>query len=136
MDKRLYEEYCTGCGLCCSITNQQLEYDSKGFPKVHIDEQYEQLYKTVCPCSGNASKKISQTSMWGKSEAVYVGWATDKSIRYHASSGGILTAICCYLLDEQIVDGVIQTKKDDKIEASSGSVGRNESLIWQQGRDI
>jgi hypothetical protein len=22
------------------------------------------------------------------------------------------------------------------IEASSGSVGRNESLIWQQGRDI
>ena len=25
---------------------------------------------------------------------------------------------------------------DEKREASSGSVGRNESLIWQQGRDI
>ena len=25
---------------------------------------------------------------------------------------------------------------DEEIEASSGSVGRNESLIWQQGRDI
>jgi hypothetical protein len=26
--------------------------------------------------------------------------------------------------------------RSEKKEASSGSVGRNESLIWQQGRDI
>ena len=30
----------------------------------------------------------------------------------------------------------ISFANDKKVEASSGSVGRNESLIWQQGRDI
>ena len=33
-------------------------------------------------------------------------------------------------------DKNIDRQIGNKFEASSGSVGRNESLIWQQGRDI
>jgi len=43
-----------------------------------------------------------------------------------------MTAEALRLWSEQMIaSGTI-----DKSEASSGSVGRNESLIWQQGRDI
>jgi methyl-accepting chemotaxis protein len=35
-----------------------------------------------------------------------------------------------------IADSYDEISSTDKIEASSGSVGRNESLIWQQDRDI
>ena len=63
----------------------------------------------VCPISGSAYEIQPE---WGAYENVYVGYSNDPDIRHMASSGGVITALASYLLDEKLIDGVIHTGKD------------------------
>lgn len=116
MNKETLAEYCTGCGLCKSVYNVQFSRDFKGYniPQLENNEQINFCEK-VCPAAGSPSKFMTAEKVWGRSESVYLGWSNDPEIRRRASSGGILTSLCCYLLDKKIVDGIIQTTYDDKV---------------------
>ena len=113
MNKETLKEYCTGCGLCKSFCNVGFINDSKGYnvPLLENDEQID-FCKRVCPAAGRPSRKMKAEQIWGRSESVCLGWSNNPKIRKKASSGGILTSLCCYLLDEKIVDGIIQTSFD------------------------
>lgn len=104
-----YQQYCTGCGLCAAVQNVPLGQDERGFCLPELTQQDLDFCGKVCPAGGAASALQSRTQLWGHYEGVFVGWSTDPEIRRQASSGGILTALCCYLLDQKLVDGVIQT---------------------------
>ncbi|PJG83511.1 Coenzyme F420 hydrogenase/dehydrogenase, beta subunit C-terminal domain [Caviibacterium pharyngocola] len=117
----LYKEYCTGCGLCSSILNVQFEKDEKGFSWPILSDNEKEFCEKVCPAGGNAYSDY--TSPWGKYINLYESWANDFDIRNKASSGGTLTALCCYLLEHKLVDGIIQTK------ASSQVVYETETVI-------
>ena len=101
------KKYCTGCGLCNAYMNIEYETDEKGFitPVLDDDEKIN-FCKKICP---NTSKsfKMQSENLWGHYQAAYLGYAKDEEIRYHASSGGVITAICSYLLREKKVDGVL-----------------------------
>lgn len=99
------EEYCTGCGLCHSICNTYLERDKKGFyfPKIQT-RQEEQFCIKVCPAMNNSS---NYSTPWGNGE-VWQGWSNSESIRFHGSSGGVITALCLYLLESGKVDGILE----------------------------
>lgn len=107
---RKYKDFCTGCGLCHSIRNIELKNDEKGYlvPKLSFEDIA--FCKTVCPCGGY-NMKSSET--WGHIEEVYYAWSEDDRIRRSASSGGVLTTICLYLLKHKIVDGIIQIRSRD-----------------------
>lgn len=107
-----YVEYCTGCGLCKSVLNVKFLQDEKGFQYPLLNASDNNFCEEVCPASGQALS-LQANIIWGKSESVYLSWCTDDKVRNDASSGGVLTALCCYLLDEGIVDGIIQTKVSD-----------------------
>lgn len=120
MKDNIYKKYCSGCGLCHSIKNTELIRDDRGFihPKEVNDED---MFKTICPVAG-AHTYDMDGQIWGKAVSSYLGWSNDFVIRKSASSGGILTTICCYLIKEKIVDGVIQTKVDDSIPYATQTV--------------
>ena len=106
MDKRI-AKYCTGCGLCESEKKAVLIKTTDGFkiPKSG-DEEW---LKNVCPAMAIQESKRDIRKIWGREKAVYLGWSMDASLRKKASSGGILTELACFLLDNKKVDCIIHT---------------------------
>jgi len=112
----MLKSYCTGCGLCKSVFNKSLSLDSKGFLVISdYSKKDEELLKEVCPCFGKSMSEYDGNNIWGRNKGVFLGSSADKDIQYKSSSGGVLTALSIYLLENKIVDGVIQTtySKDD-----------------------
>lgn len=117
------KEYCTGCGLCKSACAMEFRIDSKGFKIPQIEtERQEEFCKNVCMVTGRPSDQFSVDNVWGNSKSVFLGWSGDERIRLHASSGGVLTSLCCYLLDMGLVDGIIQTMSDTNIPYGTKTV--------------
>ena len=107
---------CLGCGLCIakdSIHKMELCQDGYYHPSdsAIIDPQF----KKYCPGLGiyqNAPQKTNQEILYGPlASPVICGHATDNVINYQASSGGIITTLCIYLLENRIVDGVLQVRQ-------------------------
>lgn len=109
-------EFCTGCGLCHSAYHVHFQKDGDGFakPQNTNDIFSKKEMKRICPFGENGVSKYSG-GVWGKYLQVVRGYATDEIVRYKASSGGVITAILCYLLRNKLVDGVVLTKADSKI---------------------
>jgi coenzyme F420 hydrogenase subunit beta len=110
--------YCLGCGLCVSILgNDKLKIieNHQGFlvPELSNDKKLAYL-RNLCP--GITVKQLETKNgihkIYGPFKAVAVGFSTDNRIRAKASSGGLITALLCYLLDKSLVDGVLHVGKD------------------------
>lgn len=125
---RLYEDYCTGCGLCSSIEGVEIYQDNRGFPYAKLKDKHISLCDNICPAGGKAYGDYSKE--WGQYVSLYEGWSNNTFIRTQASSGGILTALCCYLLDNHLVDGIIQTR------ASSTIAYKTETVISRTSEDV
>ena len=107
------QEYCTGCGLCGSERDKVFKEDNKGFlyPKLDISDL--NLCKMVCPSAGNAVNNYAKGNIWGNIISCCLGWSSNNKIRFSASSGGVITSACIFLLNNHYVDGIIQTKQND-----------------------
>lgn len=107
---------CMGCGICHSADGINMIKDKKGFyfPEISKNQDINEESITYCPVF-NYSSKDKEFHLWGNYDSVYKGYSLDEDIRYRASSGGALTSISLFLLDNGIVDGIIHTgvsKKD------------------------
>lgn len=118
LDSKYYQTFCTGCGLCHAIYNYDLFVDKKGFPTVSVDTKsnLDELNR-LCP-SFFYSKDLNQ-DFWGIINHAYVGYSSDKQIRYKASSGGAITEICIYLIESGLVDGILHTTADPDDETKT-----------------
>ena len=108
----MYKKYCCGCGLCESIKKCKLQKDEKGFLRPADNEKMEYFWKNVCPASGVQCNRLDSKEVWGTNIKAYKAYSSDKEIRYKASSGGVLTSLCCYLLDFNLVDGIVHTSEN------------------------
>lgn len=108
---KLFTEYCTGCGLCHSVLDVPFEEDKKEYLSPKLTKKEVSLCNKVCPASGNALKHYQDGSVWGIIRSSALGWSADEEIRKDSSSGGVITTLCVYLLDNHLVDGIIQTKR-------------------------
>lgn len=106
----LYVEYCTGCGLCKAVKGVDFIEDEKGYPVPDIKGNDTSFFEEVCPASGKALSTYQDGSVWGEYQQPFLGWSADEDIREKSSSGGVLTTVCIYLLENRLVDGIIQTK--------------------------
>ena len=52
--KSMYQEYCTGCGMCQSVFNTKLSKSEKGFlfPDDGLVEKQKDFFREVCPAGG------------------------------------------------------------------------------------
>jgi coenzyme F420 hydrogenase subunit beta len=115
---RILEAHCcAGCGICAAVSggNIEMQMSPQGFlrPKQHtnIADETDRLIADICPgmtLRQNSSESLSHL-LWGPVVKVRTGASTEANLRYHASSGGALSALLLFLLDSKTVDFVVQT---------------------------
>lgn len=100
--------YCVGCGMCQSAGKKKLEIIERGFPNSALSNDDDlQFYKNVCPIY--YYDENVKHDVWGIVDKAYVTYSADPDVRFKAASGGALTEICVYLLENKFVDGIIHT---------------------------
>lgn len=130
MTSRLYSEYCTGCGLCKSFKDVSLYNDEKGYLTPKINHSEIDFCSKVCPAGGKALDRYQNGTIWGIYRNVALGWSLDNEIRKKSSSGGVLTTLCIYILENHLVDGVIQTRR--AIE----DIRKTETIVSRTKEDV
>lgn len=108
-----YEKFCTGCGLCAYDRGSKLEYRD-GFKTPILEKTDTEFCSNYCMSSYKPRTCDWKDSIWGNYEKVYYGYSSDEKIRKKASSGGIITSVCIYLIESGIVDGVIHSAQNSK----------------------
>lgn len=125
---------CLGCGLCeAIIPNVRMFVNSSGFIVPDIDKPIEGdggvILNNVCPAI-NISCVRSKPTSFGNVLGTFEGWANNEQIRFHASSGGVITALGVYLLEAGLVDGVIQVRR------SPNHFMKNEVFVSRNKSDV
>lgn len=116
---------CTACGACCGVcpskaiimkpnTSGYLLADVAGDKCINCGICY-----NVCPSTDRNPPQIEDIDIFhGKSICGYIGYAADKEIRQKSQSGGIVTALLCYLLERKLVDGAVINTFDESTQRS------------------
>jgi coenzyme F420 hydrogenase subunit beta len=140
------KELCTGCGTCVSLcpTNAiELKINAKKavyMPTINEDKC------TKCGicfnvCAGyDFDPKILDTSILEKKQKhilignylnCYIGHSNETDIRYNSASGGLITQILIFALEEGIIDGALVTKmkKDNPLEPEPFIARTKEEII-------
>lgn len=111
---KVCKEYCIGCGLCHSELGIDVKSNIKGFlqPEFQNNEDTRNFLRDVCPIVDTSED--ADYSIWGKSKGIYAAFAKDEVLRKKASSGGVISALAIFLLENGFVDGIIHVKADEK----------------------
>ncbi len=124
---------CTGCATCVSLCPRSaielIKDDSKGIYLPQLNEENCNQCGTcfdVCPGHTIDFKQLN-LEIFGKDPEdilignylnCYIGHVTDYNIRYNSASGGLVTALLIFALEEGLIDGALVTrmKKDTPLE--------------------
>ena len=123
-------QLCCGCGVCAYLYPEEIEMvDVPSFgrrPKFsgsdNLDERFQQGLE-VCPGVGLKHQEAtfkseeligSLNKTWGPIFEIWEAYAVDPEIRYKGSSGGAITAICLYCLEQEKMHGVLHVAADPK----------------------
>lgn len=141
--KIINSNLCAGCGLCASISKDKIEinYSVDGFlrpeARQRLNEQEEKLIWKSCPglIIRHEPTKIKYHTLWGPIVRLKAGYATDGSVRFKGSSGGVISAILIYLLQQKKVDFVVQigAAKADPLKNEVKIVKTREEIIRNAG---
>ena len=116
------KELCIGCGLCEAVFGSdvaQMEEGRSGFftPVFRHKERVEEdVILRICPGVNivNDQPFDRGENIWGKLLEAYSGYSKQKDIRYSASSGGVISGVAVYMLENKLVDAVLQVGGDSK----------------------
>lgn len=106
-------DLCIGCGLCASVLGKEkcrMELDSRGYyvPRIDIplSKNEDKSFKDFCPAISVIGS--SAKDFWGPLVSVREAWSSDDVIRKKAASGGVVTSLAIYILENRMVDAVLQ----------------------------
>jgi coenzyme F420 hydrogenase subunit beta len=117
---------CIGCGACAYASKQggvrMVHVESEGFRPLFDDPRAgasSELLQ-ICPgahVNGNLEieglpKRTEADHEFGPTLEIWEGWATDPEIRFKASSGGLLSALSLYCLEQEGFAGAIHAGMD------------------------
>jgi coenzyme F420 hydrogenase subunit beta len=132
-------DLCVGCGICQAVAGKdciKMHLNQDGFLRPMVVGNYESwnVIEKVCPgiavCHEKDLEGRSESRLWGPLVDVKVGYAIDEMIRWHGSSGGAISAVLCYLLEQGYVDYVLQ------VGASSADPLKNQIYQSQNREDV
>jgi len=139
-------ELCTGCGTCiAACPNDAIKLTLNEKKGIYISELDEYKCKKcglcykICPGHGINLKELNLEvfgkepvdSLIGNYFSIYHGHSTDCSIRNNSSSGGLITQILIFALEEGIINGALVTrmKKDNPLEPEPFIARTKEEII-------
>jgi len=126
-------ELCTGCATCSAVCPKDaigmiIDKDSGTyFANVNEDKcnKCGICYK-ICPGVEVNFKDLNieifgnypENTLIGNYAECYIGYANSCSVRYNSTSGGIITQLLIFALEEKIIDGALVTrmKRDNPLE--------------------
>lgn len=128
----LEREYCIGCGLCQScfgIGKATVALNTKGFfePEFRLNQEEYAALRQFCPV--DVAPECYSEKVWGERAFVCLGHAADETVRQKASSGGILTALCVWLLEQGMADGIIQVGDSDQALRKTTRISRSREQV-------
>ena len=109
---------CSGCGLCAALTRSPMVVEAPGFNRPRIagavDRETDAVIAASCPGSVVApwSPGPHSHEYWGPYLELRTGHAADERLRHKASSGGVLSALLLYALEQGLVDAVVEVGPD------------------------
>ena len=130
--RNIATKYCIGCGLCESLFGSEkarLEVNESGFYAPQFQLQDEEWAELGLFCPACHVVDLDNGKVWGNAHTVCLGYASDAEIRYSASSGGVLTALACYLLDAKKVDAIMQIGEGESPWLPSVHVNRTKAEV-------
>ena len=117
---------CTGCGACSFIAPQEItmvdtiNQSRRPLIKNSIHPESVQEALKVCPGIGQTRDTSQQNQAipelideWGTILEVWEAHASDSTIRFRSSSGGVITALSLYCLEQETMSGSLQISGDD-----------------------
>ena len=137
---------CTGCGTCAGICpSGAIEMVIDREKGIYVPQLAEEkcnwcgLCFEVCPGHAVDFKQLN-LEIFGKEHDdillgnylnCYIGHATDYNIRYNSSSGGLVTALLIFALEEGMIAGALVTrmKKDKPLEPDPFIARTREEII-------
>lgn len=115
------ENLCVGCGICSNFSNKsRMDYNSQGFLTIndykHQSNEIteENLVNEICPGIKTYSKENKNDYVWGDYNNIFLGYSSNDKIRFKGSSGGTITQILVYLIENKLVDYVIHIQQDEE----------------------
>lgn len=120
-------DYCIGCGACASVDSSfEIGFDQFGRYQANVEKASEnsvQEVLDVCPFSNSGDNEDAiAEALYGEScshdgelgyyDGLYAGCVVEGDFRSAGSSGGVLTWICCELLNLGLADYVLHVKED------------------------
>ncbi|RKD90770.1 Coenzyme F420 hydrogenase/dehydrogenase, beta subunit C-terminal domain [Mangrovibacterium diazotrophicum] len=117
IEKVVKTDLCLGCGLCEAIATKEkcsMILEENGFYRPRFTQPVSQkTIKSIAKCCPGISVRNHRENndIWGKVAEIKDAWSSDPTIRKKGSSGGILTALAVFLLENKLVDGILQVGK-------------------------
>jgi len=141
---------CTQCGTCVAACParaiEMIKDENRGvyLPKIDVSKcSHCGVCLRVCPgysldfniLNMQIFGRASGDDFLGNSIAYYLGYATDYKIRYNSSSGGLVTALLCYMLKKGIIDGALVTtmSRENPLEPKVILATTEEEIISASG---
>jgi len=129
---------CVGCGICLGLcTTHAIKLKAtKGVLTVNFD--YSRCTNCgmcikACPAIFNLYREDSKIAdVLGKIDKIFFGYSTDHNVRYHGASGGVVTALTCYMLRRRLVDKVLVVKMT-KFTTDALLTGSEHDVMSAQG---
>lgn len=146
----LQKGLCTGCGTCagmCPVDAIRMVTDSKEglyVPALDRDKCNEcGLCLDVCPghavdfrqLNRDIFGKEAEDSVLGSYKKCYIGHATDYETRYNSASGGLVTSLLVFALEEGLIDGALVTRmREDRPLEPQTFIARSRDEIVSAAR--
>lgn len=108
---------CTACGACkaiCPTKAISITENIAGYKLAKVDDDKCiscSLCRKSCPSDKEYVIKPTDT-VTGKSIKAYLANSTNEYIRMAGQSGGVVTALLCYLIDAKKIDGAVVNRYD------------------------
>lgn len=115
---------CAGCGFCENLftsTNLKMKYNEFGFlvPNVNKNLKFSNnelnIFNNVCPSlNAHISNTKDYNVLLGPIKRIMTGYSADETIRYKGSSGGVLSTLAIYLLENNLVNAILHIGADEE----------------------